>query len=223
MTRKLLLLNGMTPGGRVFRKLCPLLSDYEVVDWIDPGDAVSVADYARRLVDEMQLDSPCDVLGVSFGGIVAQELAPLIGAELCLVVSSVTSPSELSDIGRLLGIIPDSLQGLMLNSVGRSADFWPSQPSAETVRARKFTGSDGRWFRWATAAVLGWRPKPNASDHSVVRIHGDRDKTFPRGHEFADHVIGGASHLLAVSHAQDLADIVTEHRDRLERTQGGNC
>ena len=211
--RKLLILNGMSPGGRIFRKLSPLLPNHAIVEWIPPGGAISVADYARMLVDELEIDAPCDVLGVSFGGIVAQELAPLVGAELCFVVSSIGSSSELTNINRFFSRVPNPLLDRMLNSVGDIAHYLPDRSSAATVRARKFAGDDGPWFRWATTAALRWNPQHSASGNSVVRIHGDRDKTFPRGHESADHVIRDADHLLVISHAEALAKIIAEHRN----------
>ena len=46
----------------------------------------------------------------------------------------------------------------------------------------------------------------------MIRIHGDKDKTFPRGHEFSDYVVEGAGHLLAISHAEWLAETVMNYR-----------
>lgn len=209
--RKILLLNGMTPGGRVFRRLAPLLPNCEIVEWISPECASSIADYARRLVDELEIDTPCDVLGVSFGGIVAQELASLIGAESCFVVSSISSPAELKCMNRILSRLPATLHDRMMSSAGEVAQSWPGRSSAATVRARKFGGDDGAWFRWAAGAALRWKPLRSPQGFTVVRVHGDRDRTFPRGHMFADHVIEGADHLLAITHAKALAEIVADY------------
>ena len=49
MARKLILLNGMTPGGRIFKKLLPLIDNYEVLEWIDPVTDSSIQEYAKRI------------------------------------------------------------------------------------------------------------------------------------------------------------------------------
>lgn len=210
--RKLLLLGGMSPGGRVFRQLAPLLQGGEMVPWIEPRDCKSIASYARLLADSLDLDRPCDVLGISFGGIVAQELAAQIGAGHCFVVSSISHPSELSRKTRLLGRLGPTTSDRLMCTAGRVAQGWPGRPSAATVRAQKLAGQDGSWYRWASAAAIRWKPHPDPSSSTVIRIHGDRDRTFPRGHLYADHVIAGAGHLLSVHHAAELAAIVEAHR-----------
>ncbi len=209
--RKTLLLPGMKPGRDIFRNLTPLLHDSAIVDWIAPGDAASISDYARKLADELDLDHPCDVLGVSFGGIVAQELAPLIGAEHCFVVSSICSPQELTSMNRFFGRLPATASDRLMQTAGQIAQRWPGKRFAATVRARRFAGEDGPWYRWASAAALKWNPRPIPESVSVVRIHGDQDNTFPLGHRLADHVIEDANHLLAVSHAERLAEILAAY------------
>ena len=212
MSRKLLLLPGMTPGGRVFRKLLPHLHDYKAIDWIDPQGTVSISEYAQKLADEAKIDSTYDVLGISFGGIVAQEIAPLIGSKQCFLVSSIGSRAELSPMIRALSHMPASLHNQVTKLVGNIAHSWPLKSSAATIRVRKFTSENGAWFRWATAAAIKWKPSRNFHELATIRIHGDRDKTFPQGHKFANHVIEGADHLLAISHANPLVQILANYR-----------
>lgn len=76
------------------------------------------------------------------------------------------------------------------------------------ARSRKYSGSDGPWFRWATAGALNWQPPTDQGSTRFIRIHGDRDQTFPSGHLHADHVVSGAGHMLALTHSRELADII---------------
>lgn len=214
MTPKLFLLNGMGGGPQIFRKLAPLLPRCELVEWMSPKNGASIPEYARQLAERIETDQPCDVLGVSFGGIVAQELAPLIGAKHCFVVSSINSASELSFGVKTMRMLPAEARISLMKSAGRIASAWPRRPSSATVRLRKFENDDGPWFCWASSAVLGWKPTQACGGECVVRIHGDRDETFPAGADRADHVIGGAGHMLALTHAEILAAIVMKYRTK---------
>ena len=211
MARKLILLNGMTPGGRVFKRLLPLIDHYQLVEWIDPGEDRSISEYAERLQNFLGNVGDCDILGVSFGGIVAQELAPLIGAKNCFIVSSIADAKELNSLHKLLGKLPYHLNENFLSLAGSSSGLIANIGSAPSIRFTNFVGEEGQWFRWATSAVLGWTPK---RDHSIryIRIHGDVDETFKKGHLYSDHVIKGATHVLALTHAEKLAEVLSKYR-----------
>jgi len=210
MVRKLILLNGMTPGGRIFKKLLPLIDNYEVVEWVDPETDISIQEYAKRIEREVGNVGECDILGVSFGGIVAQEVAPLIGAKNCFIVSSITDLDELNLLHRTLSCLPASF---MNTGVSSTVGFLDSSNLLEgkSPRYKKFFGEQGEWYRWATVAVSSWEPSGVNRD-SWIRIHGDADETFKKGHLYSDYVISGATHVLALSHAEELAKIIKKYR-----------
>lgn len=95
MSNRILLLTGMTPDRRIFERIHPLLPTAVVVDWIRPMKYESIRNYAARLGQSIPRDDSTIVYGVSFGGIVARELASSINAKACVLISSVRSPDEL--------------------------------------------------------------------------------------------------------------------------------
>lgn len=79
MSPRLLLLSGMSRPAGYFDGLQARLPNTEIVPWIDPTANETISHYSGRLAENLRTSpGDCDVLcGVSFGGIVAQELAPL--------------------------------------------------------------------------------------------------------------------------------------------------
>ncbi len=147
--QKILLLTGMTPDPRIFERLLPLLPSAVVVDWIPPKSNESIASYAERLSRTIINDQPTIVCGVSFGGIVACELASCLNAQACVLVSSVRSPKELPPWYRCFRATPPRFAESTLKIIGEVAARWPRKfRSASTWRLSKLNGTSGDWYRW---------------------------------------------------------------------------
>ena len=209
--QKILLLTGMTPDPRIFERLLPLLPSAVVVDWIPPNSNESIASYAERLSRTIINDQPTIVCGVSFGGIVAGELAECLNASACVLVSSVRSPKELPPWYRCFRAVPHRVTESMIKIVGRVASRWPRKfRSASTWRLSKLNGTSGEWYRWAMAAVLKWNPTHENERVTLIHIHGDRDSTFPIRYTQADRIIPGGGHILSLTNYTEVAEILQE-------------
>ena len=207
---KILLLTGMTPDKRIFDRLLPLLPNALVVDWIQPAASESISSYAKRLSETIPQDESVIVCGVSFGGIVARELACCLNAKACVLISSVRSPNELPPWFRLFrGIAPGPMVAI-LKTLGSLAAWWPMRlRSPSTWRLMKLGGKSGEWYRWATAAVLNWELSNGVERIPLFQIHGDRDSTFPIRYTGAETVIRGGRHVLPLTHSQEIANQLT--------------
>ena len=209
--QKILLLTGMTPNPRIFERLLPLLPSAVVVDWISPNSNESIASYANRLSRTIINDQPTIVCGVSFGGIVARELASCLDARACVIVASVRSPSELPPWYRCFRVMPPRFAESIMKIIGEVAARWPRKfRSASTWRLSKLNGTSGDWYRWATTAVLNWTPSQGTERVPVIHIHGDRDSTFPIRYTQADRIIRGGGHILPLTNFTEVAEILQE-------------
>lgn len=199
---RLILLRGLNPDANVFSKLASALPNSEVVDWNLPPNGNSLHGYAQRIVDEYKLNADCDLLGVSFGGVVAQEIAAIIRCRYCFVVSSVVSVNELRFPAAVVRFLPFSTNERLLRILGKL-----SMSQKRLRRSRKFGGRHGTWYCWAVSRIVSWKEPKLSPDTSVVRIHGDRDTTFPLKAE-VEHLLVGAGHLACVTHAEEITGVV---------------
>ena len=205
--QKILLLTGMTPDHRIFDRLLALLPAAIVVDWIPPMEHESIVSYAARLSRTLNHDEPMVVCGVSFGGIIARELACHLNATSCVLISSVRSPRELPPWFRICRVLTPRPAVAIMKAIGAIANYWPRRlRSPATWRLKKLSGKSGEWHRWATAAVLNWNPSQQADRITSVHIHGDRDATFPIRYTCADTVIHGGGHVLPLTHCEEIAE-----------------
>jgi len=208
MATRILLLTGMKPDARVFDRLLPLLPAADVVPWIEPQHRESLRNYARRLAETVDSTGPLSVCGVSFGGIVARELALQLRAQKCVLVSSVRTHRDFPPWMRAVRAFAGPGFELVLSAVGAGAEACPRrmrQPS--TTRLRKFAGQSGAWHRWATSAALRWHASPELDRVPTVQIHGEYDETFPLRYVQPDIVFAGG-HLLVMTHAHEIANVL---------------
>jgi pimeloyl-ACP methyl ester carboxylesterase len=193
------LIPGMTSDYPVYSRILPLLPSAVVIDFIQPNPRETLVSYASRMAS--QLPSNSFIGGVSFGGIVALEVARILRPRGCILISSIRHPSELPPwfrIGRLLG---GRCCSFFLGMIGSAAAMLPkSVCTSTTIRATKLAGLDGRWYRWATSAVVDWKPELAFDGCPVLQIHGTADTTFPIRYTHPDIIVPDGRHALPISH-----------------------
>ena len=89
-------ISGLGADKKAFRRI-KLPSGYEPVylDWIPPQKNESLTNYARRFSSLIKNDDAFILIGLSFGGMLASEIARLRRPMKTIIISSLASSSEL--------------------------------------------------------------------------------------------------------------------------------
>ena len=173
------LLPGLGADERVFRRL-RLTGAVHVLNWLPPQSPTEpLPHYAARLAEAVPAAAPCWLVGVSFGGLLAQEISRLRPLARVVLISSLGSPLELPPLLRLAGatgvhrLVPFGL----LKWLPRLAQwFFGARGGTEYRLLRQILAdTDSSFARWATAQLLGWR----GPGLPAVRVHGTRDRLCP--------------------------------------------
>ncbi len=202
------LIPGLGADERVFRRL-RLMGEVRVLTWLPPqSPAEPLAHYAARLAQAVQIGEPCWLVGVSFGGLLAQEIGRLRPLARIVLISSLSSPCDLPPLLRLAGAtgLHRLLPFGMLKWLPRLAQwFFGARGGTEYRLLRQILAdTDPQFARWATAQLLCW-PGPGLP---AVRLHGTRDRLLPAGAGPIDYLVPGAGHFLIVSHAATVSDFL---------------
>jgi len=201
------LLSGLGADRRVFDFISLDYSEVHYVQWITPSQDETITGYARRLLPQITNDRPI-LIGVSFGGIMAVELAKLMDTEKVLIISSIKTRFDapwrfkLSGMIRLNNVIPTTVFKMV-----NPFTYWLF--GVATAQERKLLASiiedtDVAFLRWAIGVILQWSNEevlPN-----VVHVHGTRDRIFPI--HTANFVVEGGGHLMIVSKAAEVDQII---------------
>ena len=210
----LILLPGMGGDGRLFRPQRAVFPNLIVPSWIEPLPKESLVDYAARFAKVIDPGQPCFLGGVSFGGVVALEVASHLMTRECFLLGSIRSPQEIPRRLRLfrsvsgLVMIPKWLSPCVLACGSRYLN--------PTVRGalHQVHDADGRFLRWAAQAILNWTPSDGVKSVRVSQINGDRDRVFPHGLTKADRVVPGAGHLVSLTHPDVVNQFLLERMSR---------
>lgn len=137
--------------------------------------------YAERICKGIKHENPV-LIGVSFGGIIVQEMAKIVKARKVVIISSVRSNTEFpkrmhfAKRTRAYRFFPTGL----MQKIGWLARVFTGN-NAITKRLSlydKFMSvRDKKYLDWAFKTIINW--DCTEPDMNVVHIHGDADEVFP--------------------------------------------
>ena len=88
---------GLAASPRIFEyiELDPLTTELHYLEWIPPAhEKEPVEQYAQKYVELIQHPEPI-LIGVSFGGILVQEISRMIQVEKVIIISSIKGKQEM--------------------------------------------------------------------------------------------------------------------------------
>lgn len=202
------LIPGLGADERVFQFL-RLQGETHVLRWLAPqNSSEKLPQYAARLAASIPENQPCWLVGVSFGGVLALEIAQLRPLTRVVLISSFIGPQELPWLGRvaratgLHHLVPASL----LPRLPRVAQwFFGVKNGREYQLLRQILhDTDPHFTQWAIAQLLQW---PGRSTPPTARIHGTDDRLLPAGAAHSQHRLPGG-HLIIISQAREISQIL---------------
>lgn len=94
MAQKYYVFSGLGADERVFKNLSFGEAEVEHIHWIPPLTTETLAQYAQRIAQRITTPHPV-LVGLSFGGMVAVEIAKILPVEKVILISSAKTRDEL--------------------------------------------------------------------------------------------------------------------------------
>ena len=170
------------------------------LEWIIPLDKENLSDYAKRMSLIIKHENAV-LIGVSFGGILVQEMSLFLKLRKIIIISSVKTRFELpmrmkiARLTQLYKLIPTRLA----NNVDALAKYAFGKTVTKRLELYKMylSVSNKNYLDWAIEKIICWdRTKqiPN-----VLHIHGNNDAIFPIKYISNVQVVEGGTHIMILN------------------------
>ncbi len=182
------------------------------IKWIAPKPRETIKEYATRLRQQIEIEKPI-ILGVSFGGMIAVEIAKQIDCERVILISSAKTKKEIPILYRIFGRM--NLHQLIPMLVFKKANiftYWFF--GMETKTEKKLLKSiliatDNIFLKWAINAIVKWDNQD--INKKTIHIHGQRDRILPISNiRQIDFQIQEGGHLMIYNKAKNINMILNE-------------
>lgn len=173
---------GMAASPSIFEYI-KLPEDQFVVHWLEwviPEPKESIENYAKRMVTKIEHDNSV-LLGVSFGGVLVQEMRKFLKVRKLIIVSSVKTKHELprrmkiAKSTKAYKLLPTQLLG----NVELLAKYVFGETATKRVALYKkyLSMSNKQYLDWSIEQMINWNQNDPSSD--IIHIHGEKDAVFP--------------------------------------------
>lgn len=175
------LMPGMSANSLIFEKIkFPENFKLHKLDWINPDIDESIENYAKRLSEKIVHKNPV-LIGVSFGGILVQEISKIVKVDKLIIISSIKCNKEMPSHMKF-GKITKSYKLLPVKWINDfesliSFVLGPKIKKRVDLYRKYLSVRDENYLSWSLREMIEW--KQSNPLKNIIHIHGTKDLVFP--------------------------------------------
>ena len=204
---------GLGADKRVFSKLkLPEQVDCVYLEWILNNPNETLQAYTQRIAERIDTTMPFQLVGLSFGGIVAIEIAKILKPKQVIIISSISTSDQLA------WYFPMTVQMLLnpfapksLLKTPNAISHWlfgASNDETKEFFSKILADSNTEFLRWAIQIIANWQSQQKPIN--LYHIHGTADKIFPIVFSNPDYKVKGGEHLMILEQYEEISRVLTE-------------
>ncbi|MRI64117.1 alpha/beta hydrolase [Ornithobacterium rhinotracheale] len=175
------------------------------IEWLIPEKCETLAHYTQRMAKNIDTSEKFALLGLSFGGIIVQEMNRFLSPEKTILISTVKNHSELPKWMRWGGKLhADRLIPMRFFT----SDSFLSYTFFRKLYDRKlpeikeyFTHRDPYYLKWSIHQIIRWEPE-DLIVKNLYHMHGDKDIVFPIKNIKNADIIHSGTHIMVMQQAK---------------------
>jgi hypothetical protein len=205
---------GLAANSKIFEFITLPKEHFELhfLEWIIPisiDEPIEV--YAKRMSEVITEENPV-IIGVSFGGIVAQEISKHLNSKKVIIISSIKKNNELpkrlkiAQYTKAYKLFPTKV----VQNIEEYTKFFFGDFLKKRAKLYKIYLSerDPLYLHWSIYNVLHWKQSTTLKD--IVHIHGTDDHIFPIKHIKDCIIIEGGTHEMILMKAKTISKHIEE-------------
>jgi|ERR1035437_8100447 pimeloyl-ACP methyl ester carboxylesterase len=211
LTTNIYIFSGLGADERIFQRLDFSGFSTTYIKWVVPRNNETIEDYASRLLNQITTEKPT-LIGVSFGGIMAIEVAKQIETQKVILISSCKTKREIPFYYRLAGSI--GFHKLIPSKLLKSSNFvsnWffgVNDTNEKQLLKQILIDTDPIFLSWAIDKIVKW--SNNTSFINIFHIHGTNDRILPMNFINPNISIKNGGHLMTLNYSEKLNEILRQ-------------
>lgn len=211
MTKELYIFSGLGADERVFQLLDFSGFSTTFVKWLVPNDTDTIELYATKLLDQITTTKPT-LIGLSFGGLIAVEVAKQIDTEKVIIIASAKTKNEIPFYYRFAGQL--GLHKLLPTGLLKRSNFitnWffgTSSAFDKQLLKQILFETDPTFLKWAIDKVARWTNQTQTKN--LFHIHGTSDRILPLSFVNCNTTIKYGGHLMTLNKPEELNRIIKQ-------------
>lgn len=193
---------GLAASSLIFERieLPENIFEMHLLDWEMPLIGETLTAYAQRMSQLITEENPV-LIGVSFGGVLVQEIAQFLNPKKVIIISSVKTNLEVplrmkfAKSTKAYKLLPTSwLQNVELIA---KYSFGDAIKQRLKLYEKYLSMREKVYLDWAIEQMLLW--KRTQPDPTVIHIHGTLDEVFPVKNIKNYIPVSGGTHIMILS------------------------
>lgn len=208
---------GMAANPKIFEFInLPINFKINHLEWKMPIKNESISDYALRISAPIK-GKNIIIIGVSFGGILVQEISKIIDCKKVIIISSVKSNKELP----LLMQIGKKTKAYKFLNIKWINDFeslalfvfGPIVKNRIELYRKYLSVREESYLKWSIHQIVNWEQTKPIKD--IIHIHGTNDLVFPSIYIKNAIFVKGGNHAMILRKAnwfnKNLPEIISKN------------
>lgn len=193
---------GMAANPKIFEFISLPEDKFKIhwLEWIMPERDETISSYAKRMTSNIKEDNVV-LMGVSFGGILVQEMSKFIKVRKLIVVSSIISKNQMPKRFKIVKktkaykFLPTQIIG----NIDQLAKFAFGEFLKKRIKLYKkyLSVNSKEYLDWAIKQVVCWEQKE--PPQNVIQIHGDKDGVFTNSCNENCIIVKGGTHIMIIN------------------------
>lgn len=193
---------GLAASPTIFERIQLPNDQFEIhlLEWFVPKEKQTLGDYAKKMAEQVRHKNII-LVGVSFGGILVQEMKQFLNLKKVIIISSVKSNKEfprrmkIAKTTKAYKLIPVAL----IENIENLAKYAFGDYIKQRVKLyEKFLSvRDKKYLTWAIESVILW--ERTEIDDEIIHIHGLEDEVFPVKYIKEFIPVKGGTHIMILN------------------------
>ena len=201
-------ISGLGADEKAFSKLGDFGTNKIFIEWLKNHDKESLHSYCQRLIDQNNIQQGDLLVGLSFGGLIAQQIAEIVGIDKVILISSFRTKDDLKRLAyKLHKLIPNAKSDLVANLVANFLNSGTS--SSRSIIQEMVKSTDMILMNWSIEKIYQ-QDHELAPSITKVNLIGTKDRIVKSWSNDTTHLIEGGSHFMVYEQAETVSRIIRE-------------